>query len=321
MKILECWRYKIEVYNRASKKGGIFTEYINTFLKIKTEATGYPSWCVNEGDKDKFIEDFHEREGIKLDKSSISKNPGLRSLAKLMLNSLWGKLGQRDDKTQKTIVSTQQQLLNIITNPSYEVESFYELTQDSLLVAYKLRTESLLAQPNVSVVMAAYTTANARLELYKYLKFLGHRVLYFDTDSVIFTQKPGEENPPLGDYLGDLTDEIAEYGDGSYISEFVTGGPKNYAYKIEIPGKECVTVCKVKGINLNYKNSQSVNFEAIKNCVFNNSGPVVLEDRLILRTADNLIYSTPREYNYNVKVTKRRRVGVSGIDTLPYGYV
>ena len=32
-----------------------------------------------------------EREGIRLDPDKIEYNPGLRALAKLMLNSVWGK--------------------------------------------------------------------------------------------------------------------------------------------------------------------------------------------------------------------------------------
>lgn len=321
LKIFECWKYNVEQYDSVSKTGGIFTEYINTFLKIKTEASGYPLWCVTDDDKDKFISDFHAREGIRLDKLNIQKNPGLRSLSKLMLNSLWGKLGQRDDKIQKAIVNTQHELLNIVTNPAYEAESFHELTVDSLLVAYKLRAESLVSQANVSVVSAAYTTANARLELYKYLKFLGERVLYFDTDSVIFTSKTGEQNPLTGDYLGDLTDEISEYGCDAYISEFVSGGPKNYAYKVEIPDESPKFVCKVKGINLNYENSERINFATIKNCVFNSTDPIELENRIILRTKENFIYSTMQKYKYNINVTKRRRIGMNGLSTLPFGYV
>ena len=37
---------------------------------------------------------------------------------------------------------------------------------------------------------------------------LGKRVLYHDTDSVIFSVKDGEYVPPLGTYLGQLTDEL-----------------------------------------------------------------------------------------------------------------
>ena len=35
-----------------------------------------------------------------------------------------------------------------------------------------------------------------------------------------------------GDYLGDLTNELQEYGYGSFIQEFVSGGPKNYAFSV-----------------------------------------------------------------------------------------
>jgi hypothetical protein len=44
------------------------------------------------------------------------------------------------------------------------------------------------------------------------------------TDSVIFVHREGEYMPPMGDFLGDLTDEL----DGDYIVEFCSGGPKVY---------------------------------------------------------------------------------------------
>jgi hypothetical protein len=57
-----------------------------------------------------------------------------------------------------------------------------------------------------------------------------------------------------GDYLGDLTDELEEFGSGSYIEEFVSDGPKNYAFTVFCPAAEKrKSKCKVKGITLNYK--------------------------------------------------------------------
>jgi hypothetical protein len=50
------------------------------------------------------------------------------------------------------------------------------------------------------------------------------------------------------------------------IIEFVIGGPKNYTYKISKPDKDGnTTICKVRGITLNYKNSllQSVRSRAV----------------------------------------------------------
>jgi len=59
---------------------------VNAFLKLKQEAGGSPKRCKTEEDKDKYISDYFEHERILLDKNNIKKNPGLRRLAKLMLN-------------------------------------------------------------------------------------------------------------------------------------------------------------------------------------------------------------------------------------------
>jgi hypothetical protein len=37
-----------------------------------------------------YIQHYFEHEGIELDPNKIERNPGLRVLAKLMLNSFWG---------------------------------------------------------------------------------------------------------------------------------------------------------------------------------------------------------------------------------------
>ena len=63
------------------------------------------------------------------------------------------------------------------------------------------------ASSRTYVVIAAYTTAQARLKPLSYLKPLGRRVCYCDTDSIIFTTAPGLWETSLGYYLGDLTDE------------------------------------------------------------------------------------------------------------------
>lgn len=52
-------------------------------------------------------------------------------------------------------------------------------------------------------------------------------MLYYDTDSVIFTKDEDEINPVIVDFLDMLTNELDSYGSGSYIQEFVSAGPKN----------------------------------------------------------------------------------------------
>jgi len=61
-------------------------------------------------------------------------------------------------------------------------------------------------------------------------------VLYFDTDSVIFKSLPGEEPLQLGEYLGDFKNELSK---GDTITEFASGGPKNYEYQTKKGKQEC----------------------------------------------------------------------------------
>ena len=87
------WHFeKSRQYNQVTGEQGHFDKYVNSFLKLKAEASGYPPGVVTEEAKRAFIAEFYQREGIRLDYANIKHNPGLRSLAKLMLNSFWGKL-------------------------------------------------------------------------------------------------------------------------------------------------------------------------------------------------------------------------------------
>ena len=59
---------------------------------------------------------------------------------------------------------------------------------------------------------------------------------------------------------------------GEFIDEFVSGGPKNYAYRIinrTDTAKTTKTVFKVRGITLNYSTSQPVNFNVIREMILN----------------------------------------------------
>ncbi|KYN41550.1 hypothetical protein ALC56_04013 [Trachymyrmex septentrionalis] len=69
--------------------GGLFAEYINSFLKLKQEASGWPSECLDDESKEQYLREYEKTEGIVLDKNNIARNPGLRSVAKLCLNSFY----------------------------------------------------------------------------------------------------------------------------------------------------------------------------------------------------------------------------------------
>ena len=68
------------------------------------------------------------------------------------------------------------------------------------------------------------------------------------------------------------------------IKEFVTGCPKNYAFKLTKPQDDgTTTCCKVRGITLNHKNALQINYELLREIVVNRSEGARLEDDRIIR--------------------------------------
>ena len=126
-------------------------------------------------------------------------------------------------------------------------------------------TDSLVEPHTCSnVIVGSFVTAQARLKLYEILEKLRSRVLYFDTDSIIYVHKPDKWNPEIGDRLGELTDEVPD----ARIVKFVGMGPKNYGYEyVEKDGKR-KSMCKVKGLTLDYNTSQLIHFHRMLECLF-----------------------------------------------------
>ena len=317
MNVYEVWHFsKILQYNRSTKPGGVFTQYVNAFLKVKQEASGCLDWCVDENGKQNCIRLCYESEGILLDYNRIEVNPGLRSLSKLMLNLFWGKFRQRSNLIQTTFTDDPEQFFDMMTSDQQEVKNVRFVSNEAVQLDWVYNNDFVEASSRTNVVIAVYTTAQARLKLFSYLKPLGRRVCYCDTDSIIFTTTPGLWEPKLGDYLGDLTDEAP----GNTILKFVTGGPKNYAYTLEKPNKKGQTsICKVRGITLNYKNMLDINFDTVSNMVKNNreQGCIhVVDNNKICRSNGVLITRTETK---DYRTVFDKRIIKDNVCTYPYG--
>jgi hypothetical protein len=65
--------------------------YINTFLKIKQEASGFPDDCQTPEQQQKYIQEILQREGILMNPPDIQKNPVRRTIA-IFFELLVGKI-------------------------------------------------------------------------------------------------------------------------------------------------------------------------------------------------------------------------------------
>jgi len=145
------------------------------------------------------------------------------------------------------------------------------INEKMVAVTHAQKNDFIEVMANTNPVIAAYTTAHARLKLYSYIERLGDRVMYFDTDSLVYLSDLKNENQyevPVGSSLGEMTDELREYGLGAVMEEFVSGGRKNYSYKIVVPGQRQPTyVTKARGITLSQTTSKRVNFKTLRKMV------------------------------------------------------
>ena len=131
------------------------------------------------------------------------------------------------------------------------------LCMDEILEAvYTSVQDNAVKGTKTDIFVAALTTCHARLKLYESLETLQKQILYYDTDSVVYKWRPGQPSIAIGDFLGDMTDEL----DGDAITEFVSGGAKNYGYQTRA-GK---VVCNVRGFTLNVRGSAILNFNTMK---------------------------------------------------------
>ncbi|WAR15803.1 hypothetical protein MAR_030397 [Mya arenaria] len=185
------------------------------------------------------------------------------------------------------------------------VKNIHFVNNESVKLEWVYNDDFVEPSARTNVIIAAYTTSQARLKLY-------------NTDSLVFTTRPGEWEPPLGDYLGDLPDEVPR----NTITAFVTGGPKNYAYSLRHPTKNGHTsICKVRGITLNFKNSLDINFQTVKDMVTGkgNVCVTVIDENKIARNPSTGHIITKRE-NKDYKIVFDKRVIGKEYLTHPYGY-
>jgi len=278
-------QYIYEVWHFKETCEGLFRDYVNTWLKIKQEASGWPPWP-------QYLRDYFEHEGIQLEYNNIKKNPGLRTLAKMMLNSMWGKFGQRLNKTQLQEFDDPKAFHNFLDTSTLDVCHVSVMNDQMIEVLYQYQKEDIPVSPNLNIFVACFTTCWARLRLYEALQLLGERVLYYDTDSVIYLEEPGQPSPVLGDYLGEFTTEL---DNDDYIVEFVSGGPKNYGYKT----KKGHVECKVRGFRLNSEGKTQLNYSVMRQNVLDEIQKPLQKPRQTVVTKTHQITRDPKTYSYS----------------------
>lgn len=232
--------YRIDIYKPTKD---LFKGFIRKWLKLKIISSPKPD------NAEEYCRELYSRLNITIGAEEFQPNPALRTLAKLVLNSLWGKFGQRPVKRETMILSSSDRHIayqNMKVNGEIDEKDVVPLGLSSTMAFF----ERPGSADNKNVAVAAFVTANARMRLWKELHKLNERVIYHDTDSIIYERDPYDYNVKEGVFLGDWESETGKY----FIHEFVSLAPKTYAYtyrKYDALGHhEDVSVVKSKGFTM-----------------------------------------------------------------------
>ena len=314
----------------------LFKSYIQTFLKLKLESSGLPKEVQKDATRwATYADEMDKRLGVKLEYAKMERNAGKRAIAKIMLNSLWGKLAQKPKQPQFVTCTAAQEYMDLDRkDEDGEITMFYrERTKTGAMIIGYTGTDDPEMLQRTNVAVASFVSAGGRVRLTKTLTSLGDRVLYHDTDSIVYEKdhEHPERNVTLGKFLGEWEDETK----GCPITEFVALGPKSYAYTYWKPPKvydhlklakfhrqrrEVIpirgdvpnlyrvekTVCKAKGFTLNHHNARQVNMGVMK--------AMVLDEVARRRCPDPSIHKPVVAETANLRFIYHRRPG--GIRTV-----
>ena len=273
--VAEIWSW-----STSNRSTSLFKEYIDTFLKIKMEASGWPSeGCCETATKSvdilcehrrKFLEDIRVQEGIELNPANVKKNEGLRFIAKILLNSFWGYLGMRDNMPKTRYVNNYREVVEYFTSKTKRVTDATLVGDDLMLLQYQLIDDAADSPRKTNVILAAFTTAHARVILYRNMQQVKdpRNVLYCDTDSIMYVHDKSvtaQQDIPVGSGMGNMTNELP--GD-VLIDRFWSAGPKFYCFSGHniVSGLE-YNVFKVKGVTLNRATEKTFNPETFKKLI------------------------------------------------------
>jgi hypothetical protein len=224
------------------------------------------------------------------------------------------KFGQNSFRAKTKYVNEPEEYFRLLHDDTIQATNvlLFENNENVVQMTYKILNEAVDDNPNGNVV-----TSWARLRLYQVLSKLKERVLYHDTDSVIYSMSdPKEEEIPIGNQLGMWSDECKD-PTSNWIEEFVSLGPKTYAYNTR-KGEQVV---KCKGITLTPQAKNLVHLKSMLDLMVGDLDVVTVNyDKKIVRDVKRKKLKTV-SMNKNLRmIYNKRRLLDDGISTLPYGY-
>lgn len=310
----------------------LFKDYFRSVLKEKIEASGTPNWARTPEGWAEFQTYHADHLGIILNAEDMVRNAPKKTGAKLLTNSLWGKFGERSKHFvwDRFMCGEESSKIHKLENAWYDGAvdiHFRKYSGDNCAVGMVYTHTKELSASNIAqkrsrshtnIAVAAMITSHARIRLWRELNKLGDRVLYHDTDSIIYEHNPALYNIPEGRYLGEWENEFPPH---IKVTKFASTGPKCYTLVTQDSNTGQLAECvKVKGITLNCTNADLINFQTMKELVTGELDKVLAKCLLFKYDRQKSIMSSTIALKQFIKTYNKGDVNPVDWKVYPFGW-
>uniref|UniRef100_A0A914I3T2 DNA-directed DNA polymerase n=1 Tax=Globodera rostochiensis TaxID=31243 RepID=A0A914I3T2_GLORO len=173
----------------------------------------------------------------------------------------------KTEEEKRVFIAIMEEWQKILQDDKLETSEPIMLKDKKTMRVSIKKKEAFVVEHRVSnIILSLWTTSAARIKLYEYMEQVyrtkGCKLLYCDTDSLIFTHPRGVCPLKEGKFLGEMTREYAD----NEILEFVSGGPKQYSLKLRSKTNGKVwQKTKIRGITQTFNNK--IDFEELKSMI------------------------------------------------------
>ena len=230
----------------------------------------------------------------------------------------------RDNMPKTRYINSYREIVDYFTSRTKRVTDATLVGDDLVLLQYQLIDDAADGPRKTNVILAAFTTAHARIILYKNMQMVknARNVLYCDTDSIMYIHDKNQSEAvdiPIGTGLGEMTNELPE---DVLIDKFWSAGPKFYRMSghRRTNGLE-YNVFKVKGVTLNRATEKTFNPETFKKLVLGETHELRSPFSSLSRCVRTGQFKT-RICEKKARVTSNTRVfDIKSGASIPYGFL
>jgi hypothetical protein len=141
VKVYVIYEYQVTRYDRQTREGDLFAQYIDSFLISRQRLADIPTVCAIPKKKSAMFATSIRAKASPYIRMRYFLTQPRRGLAKLCLNSMWGKLTERNNRTKTKLITDPLELYRFFSTPGVEVSNIVFANDTVILASWRFTDE------------------------------------------------------------------------------------------------------------------------------------------------------------------------------------